>query len=213
MLDAGHLEHPADGVEHRVRNDHGHIAFVELGVELLGRRHNSIEQLTGGHVQELGVFVSCTHARGRSERRGGGHHHPVGQLHDPGGNSIADAEPDHPRRLDVGKMPEHIGPVVGCQRAGGLSDVADHGEAAVEGTARDHAELHRSEVLNLVDHDVTISADLVGLVDLASPTRSRAEVAARLVEQGDVVLGPAHFGDVIRARAVQGQILGLAEVA
>ena len=47
--------------------------------------------------------------------------------------------------------------------AGGLGDVADDGHRAVERAAGEHPQLHRREVLGLVDHDVAVGADLVVL--------------------------------------------------
>src|SRR5262245_48087465 len=85
------------------------------------------------------------------------------------------------RALAAGKLPEHLLPARVRHRPGGLRDVAEDRERA-EGAARDHADLHRREVLRLV-HDHVAVAD--GLAE---------EQSASLVQQREVSGAPAGTG-------------------
>ena len=64
---------------------------------------------------------------------------------------------------------QRLGPVVGGPRRGALGDVAEHGGRAGRAPAADRAQLHRGQVLRLVEHDVAearLALDQVGgLVD------------------------------------------------
>ena len=77
------------------------------------------------------------------------------------GEPVADRELGAAGRAAVGQLLEHLVPVGVGPRAGGLGDVADDGHRAVERAAGEHAQLHRREVLRLVDHDVAVGADVL----------------------------------------------------
>ena len=83
--------------------------------------------------------------------------------------SASRARRDAPARLPSGRG----------RRAGGLRDVAEDRHRASAGAPRDHAELHRRQVLRLVDDHVPERARRLG------------EQRERLVHQRDVVVAPA----------------------
>ena len=157
--------------------------------------------------------IADTHRHRRTQRRRGDRHHPVREFHDLAGDAVADRQPDDPRRLAIGKVVEHVVPVGRSERPGCLREVADDRHRSVEGAASGHLELHRREVLDLVDDDVTVRADLVGVVDLAVAAGLGAEHVAGVVEQGDIGRSPPHVVDRLRTRTEQRQRLGFVEHA
>ena len=68
----------------------------------------------------------------------------------------------------------------------------------------EHAQLHRREVLGLVDHDVAVGAHLVVVAAGRLRPRRRPEQGPGLVEQRHVVDGPRDVVDRRRPGAVQG---------
>ncbi len=96
--------------------------------------------------------------------------------------------------LRRGEMSEHVVPAVGRERTRRLREVADDRHRTVQGAARQHPQCHRREVLRLVDDDVSVGAQLVGLGAVAR--RPRTEQRERLIEQRDVRVGPHHLVDV-----------------
>ena len=117
-------------------------------------------------------------------------------------------------RPAVGQLVEHLVPVGVGPGAGGLRDVADDGHRAVERAAGEHAQLHRRQVLRLVDDDVAVGAHVVvGGLTRAPHLRLGAEQRAGLVEQRHVVDGPHGVLDVLGPRAHERRLLGRAERA
>ncbi len=86
----------------------------------------------------------------------------------------------------VGEVRLELLPAPVGDRAGRLRDVTEHRQRAVDGAARDCEQLHRREILRLVDDHVPVR------------TRRAFEQRARLVEQRQVVLAPAEIGDALR---------------
>ena len=204
VLDPGLVERRRDLVGQRVRDDDGDVARRQLGGHLRRRLgHGRPEVAIAGHPDDRGRRVADAHRPRRAQLRRRRRHDPIGQLHDLGGDAIADGQPDHPGRLAVGEVGEHVVPVVRGERPGGLGEVADDGERAVERPPRRHLELHRGEVLDLVDDDVPVRADLVRLVDLAVAAEARAEHLPGVVEQGHVRGRPAHVVHVGGTRPVE----------
>ena len=81
------------------------------------------------------------------------------------------------RPLAPGQLREHLLPAAVRDGPGRLRDVTQHREGAC-GAPRDHPELHRREVLRLVDDHV------------AELRRRAMEDRARLVDHGEVVVAP-----------------------
>ena len=100
-------------------------------------------------------------------------------------------------------MLQNVVPRLGCVRTGGLSDVTHDGHRTRQRATGDHEQLHRGEVLNLVDDDVSVGANLVGFVDLAVLARFRSESDEGFVEQRDIGFGPANVVHVGRTRAMK----------
>jgi len=88
-------------------------------------------------------------------------------------------------------------------RAGGLRDVAHDRHRTVERSPRQHSELHRRQILRLVDDDVAIRAHLVVLRRSTLAPRTSAEQRAGLIEQRHVVGGERDVVHRCRPRAVE----------
>ena len=110
-------------------------------------------------------------------------------------------------------MGEHLVPPVGRERARRLGDVTDDRHRAAQRAARGHLELHRREVLDLVDHDVAVRPDLVGVGGLAGLRRPWPEHLAGVVEQRDVCGRPAHVFGRLGAGSVERLVLEVLERA
>ena len=89
-----------------------------------------------------------------------------------------------------------------------LGDVAHDRHRPVERTTTDHAQLHRREVLGLVDADVAVGTQRV-LVALA---RSIPEQSPCLIEERDVVEVPHHVAGVPDSRLMEAKDLLVGEV-
>ena len=85
-------------------------------------------------------------------------------------------------RRGVGQHGAHLAPVRVRPGPGGLGQVAEHGDRARRCPAGDHAELHRREVLGLVDDDVPVAAR-------PPPGEERG-----FVEEGQIVDAPCGRG-------------------
>ena len=104
------------------------------------------------------------------------------------------------RRLPVREVGEDALPVVVGPRSGGLGDVAHHGHRPVQRPTVQHPQVHRREVLDLVDHDVPVGPHLVaGLV--AGPG---TQYGAGLVQQGRIRCRPVHVVGRLAAGPEQG---------
>ena len=132
MLDPGDLESLRHAVDHRVGSHHRDRSVGDVVGEAACRGGDILEQTGGCRVHEVGSVVALAYTGGGTQRGGCRQHHLVGEGHDLGGDAVANAETDHPRRLLVGEMSQHVIPVVGRQRTCGLGDVADHRHASVE---------------------------------------------------------------------------------
>ena len=84
---------------------------------------------------------------------------PSRQLHVLGRDAVADGQLGPPDAPSGGQVLEDLVPVLVGPGAGGLGDVADDGHRPVERTTADHPQLHRRQVLDLVDDDVAVGAD------------------------------------------------------
>ena len=93
-------------------------------------------------------------------------------------------------------------------RPGRLGDVTDDGHRAVQRPAVQDPQLHRGQVLGLVDHDVTVGAHRVRVLVL----RPWAQQFERFVEQRDVVVGEHDVGRVGPALTHQQTTLAVVEV-
>ena len=101
------------------------------------------------------------------------------ELHDLARDAVGVAE-----LLDLGvvaarEVRQHLVPARVRDRPGPLGDVAEDRQRALARAPRDHPQLHRREVLRLVDDDVVVRA------------RRLADERVRLVEQRHVPLAPA----------------------
>ena len=137
----------------------------------------------------------------RAQVGAGRHQDAVGDRHDLRRDAVADGEPDDPRRLAIREVGEDVVPRVRGERAGRLGEVADDRQRAVQRPPCGHPQLHRGQILDLVDDDVPERPDLVGLLDPAAPASGWPEDVASVVEQGDVGRCPPHVGDVRRPLA------------
>ena len=108
-------------------------------------------------------------------------------------------------------MGQYVFPVGRSEWTGRLSEVADNRHRSAQRSSCGHLELHRSEILHLVDHNVTVGADLVAVIDLAVFAQLRPEHVAGVIEQGDVSHRPAHIVDRFRPLTEQRQRLGFVE--
>ena len=86
--------------------------------------------------------------------------------------------------LDLGVVPvrqvrQDLRPALVADGARALRDVAEDRQRAVAGASRDHPQLHRRQVLRLVDDHVVVRA------------RRLADERVRLVEQRHVGVAPA----------------------
>ncbi len=126
--------------------------------------------------------------------------HPRRQRHVGRRDPVADGELGPPGRPALGREAlEDLVPVGVGPGAGGLGDVADDRHRPVQRAAGEHPQLHRREVLGLVDDDVAVGAHLVVVVGPVAPVLPppgpRPEQGPGLVEQRDVVAGER---DVVR---------------
>ena len=97
--------------------------------------------------------------------------------HDLGRDAVGEHELLDRGRLD-GQVLEHLVPALVGDRARRLGDVAEQRQPSRRRAPRDHPQLHRRQVLRLVDDDVP-----VGL-------RPAVDQLVELVEERDVGLSP-----------------------
>ena len=212
MGDAGSVEGGRDLAGHLVGDDHDDAHAAALGRQRRRRRGHRVTEVGGRRNRDdLGQGVALAHRSRGPQARRRGVHHSVGELHDLGRDAVADGQPGHPAGPAVREVVGDIAPARRRPRSGRLGEVADDGQRAVERPPGDHLQLHRREVLDLVDDDVAVRPDLVGVVDPAAAVGHRTEHLAGVVEQGDVGRRPAHVGDIVGPWSVERLDLGLVE--
>ena len=213
MGDAGSVEGRRDLAGHLVGDDHDDAhAAARSDVRAVVAVGHRVTELGGRRDRDdLGQGVTVAHRSRRPQARRRGVHHPVGQLHDLSGDAVADRQPGHPAGPAVREVIGDIAPTRRRPRPRRLGEVADDRQRAVERPSGDHLQLHRREILDLVDDDVAVRPDLVGLVDPPAAVRHRTEYVAGVVEQGDVGRRPAHVGDIVGSWSIQRLDLRLVE--
>ncbi len=117
-------------------------------------------------------------------------------LHDLARHAVGVAQLLDHRLVAVREMRQQLVPAAVRDRAGRLRDVAEDRQRPVARAAGDHPQLHRRQVLRLVDDHVAVHV------------RRGVEQRARLVEQRDVAVRPA-----ATAAAEQQLLLGRVEDA
>ena len=181
-----------------VVDDDGHVALGQLGGHLgrgLGDGDGKLAARLDGRDDRR--RVADAHGARRVQLWCGGPQDAIGERHDLRRDAVADRQPDDPGRLAVGEMGEHVIPAGGRQRTRRLGEVADDGHRAVQRAAGRHLELHRRQVLHLVDDDVPVRADLVGVVGLTATADPWAQDLPCVVEQRDVRRRPPDVVDVL----------------
>ncbi len=196
-------ERCSDVVDHVVGAHHRHATIGdrlrELGRLARDRRRHSLG--CGRHDARL-ALAFAHRSRRRLPRRSGGEQ-TTGELHDLARNAVADRQLGHARIAILGQQVEHVAPVAGRERPGGLRDVADHRHRTVQRAARHHLQLHRREVLHFVDDDVAVLLGFVVLVDHAAFARLGPEQVARRVEQRHVGVAEHRGAQRLGARTIQ----------
>ena len=110
------------------------------------------------------------------------------ELHDLARHAVGVPQLLDDRVVAVRQVRQELVPAAVEDRAGRLRDVAEDRQRALPAPAGDHPQLHRRQVLRLVDDHVPVDV------------RRRVEQRARLVEQRDVAVRPI-------ATAAQQQLL------
>ena len=133
--------------------------------------------------------------------------HACRQVHEGARDPVADGQLMANRRPAVGKVHEDRVPVVVGPGTGGLGDVTDDGHGTVQGPPAEHSQVHRREVLHLVDHDVAVGTHGIGL----ALTRPGTQHGPGLVQEGGIRCRPQELVGLGDALPVERPYLGRGE--
>ena len=173
-----------------ISSDHGEVAGthrLQLGTHHFGQAIEFLGVLAG-QPDEAGCLAVTAHRSGRSEVRCGHGQHPGRHIHDWPRDPVAHSELVADCRLPIRQVGEDPLPVTVGPRTRGLGDVTHHGHGPVQRPSVQHPQVHRREVLNLVDHDVPVGADRI----MGLGTRSGPQHSAGLVQQRRIRRRPVH---------------------
>ena len=151
-------------VDQRVGHDHGDVAATSGRPSSWRPPRPSRRRARPGSApaRSSGRGVADAHRGRRAQVGRGGRHHPVGELHDLGRDAVADRQPDR-RATACGRAGGRArrptssgasGPVAWAMSPTTVSEPLSERRVAI-------LQLHRREVLHLVDDDVAVRADLV----------------------------------------------------